>query len=216
MSPWILVVILVTAALVLAKDHIFAFAKSAWSKWNKPRKAAPRKRAAKKTTAKAEPSSNPGESPRPKADGRLIGGIVAGAAIMWILSPGGSPKPTPDPVPVEGLDLRGTFVGPQAASDAAALAALCDELAASVEWDAEQATPVITSGVAFDDFRVRLREILMRGDSIGARQPKARDAIAAYLDAKAGNSGGPLTPAQRSKWVAAYRDIARAAEAAYR
>jgi hypothetical protein len=211
---WLVVVGLVVFALMLAKEQIIAYARTAWAKW-KASRSKPKRKPAKKPAAKSEAASDtPPESRKPA--GQLVGGILAGAAIMWLLSPGASPKPTPDPVPIEGLELRGAFVGPQAATDAAAIAALSEELAASVEWDAEQPEPAVKTGVAFDDLRIRLRAILMRGDSIGARQPKARDAIAAYLDAKCGNSGGPLTPAQRSAWVGAYRDIARAAEAAYR
>jgi len=173
----------------------------------------------KRKTAAKKPAAKPVEAVEPATPAKnhapLAIAAAAGAVVMWAFSGPPAPGPTPTPVPIEGLDLRGAFVGPQAATDAAALAALSEELAASVEWDAVQESPAITSGVAFDDARIRLRSIMMRGDSIGARQPKARDAIAAYLDAKCGNSGGPLTPAQRSAWVAAYRDIARATEAAY-
>ena len=174
----------------------------------------------KRSPAKKKPASKPVEAvteePTKKSPAAMILAAAAGGLLVWMLSDSPTPGPTPDPVPIADLDLRGKFVGPQAATDAAALAALSEELAASVEWDAEQDAPAITTGAAFDDARIRLRSIMMRGDSIGARQPKARDAIAAYLDAKCGNSGGPLTPAQRSAWVAAYRDVARASEAAYR
>jgi len=44
----------------------------------------------------------------------------------------------------------------------------------------------------------------------------ARDAIKGYLDQAAGVAGGPLPPAERSAWVAAYRDVARAAADACR
>jgi hypothetical protein len=50
-----------------------------------------------------------------------------------------------------------------------------------------------------------------RGESLGARHPLVRDAIQSYLDAAAGTAGGPLTPAQRAAWVAAYREISKAA-----
>jgi hypothetical protein len=91
-----------------------------------------------------------------------------------------------------------------------------DELAAEIEWDGSQAEPLIRTGVAVDDLRQRARELRCRGVSLGEKHPRAREAIKQHLDATAGTSGGPLTPAQRSAWVAAYRDIARAAADASR
>ena len=123
------------------------------------------------------------------------------------------PAPAPEPVT---LDLRGTFVGPDAAADAATTAALCSELADEVEWDARQPEPLIKSGVAFDELRTRTRLLLVRGESLGEKHPRARAAIEAYLNANAGTSGGPLTPEGKAKWVAAYREVAKAAEAAAR
>jgi len=52
--------------------------------------------------------------------------------------------------------------------------------------------------------------------SIGARQPAARDAIRVYLEEQVGTAGGPVTPEQRAKWVAALRDIGREATDAAR
>lgn len=142
--------------------------------------------------------------------------LIAGAALAWTSS-SRAPAPTPAPGPAPaGLDLRGTFVGPDAAGDAATVSALMDELASEVEWDAMQAEPLIRTGVALDDLRQRARELRCRGVSLGEKHPRARAAIKDYLDAVAGTSGGPLSPAQRSAWVAAYRDVARAAADASR
>jgi hypothetical protein len=122
----------------------------------------------------------------------------------------GSPEPTPAPSPDGGLVLRGQFIGPTAAEDAATLAGLCDELASIIEWDGMLEQPRLKSGVAFDDVRVAAREARCRGESIGARQPRVRQAIEDYLTATVGTSGGPITPAGRSKWVVAYRELGRA------
>lgn len=143
-------------------------------------------------------------------------GLLLAAALAWSSRAPREPTPAPSPAPSVGLDLRGTFIGPDAAADAATVAALFDELAAEVEWDAMQPEPVIKTGVAFDELRQRARELRCRGVSLGAKHPRARDAIKDYLDRTAGTSGGPLTEQQRSAWVAAYRDIARAAEDAAR
>jgi hypothetical protein len=91
-----------------------------------------------------------------------------------------------------------------------------EELASEIEWDSMQAEPLIRTGVAVDDLRQRARELRCRGVSLGEKHPRAREAIKSHLDATAGTSGGPLTPAQRSAWVAAYREIARAAADASR
>lgn len=147
----------------------------------------------------------------------IAAALVAAAAWSWSSSSTPAPGPTPAPTPAPGgLNLRGTFVGPDASADAATVSALMDELAAEIEWDGMQGEPLIRTGVAVDDLRQRARELRCRGVSLGEKHPRAREAIRAYLDQTAGTSGGPLTPAQRSAWVAAYRDIARAAADAAR
>ena len=142
--------------------------------------------------------------------------LLAAAAFAWGSSAPPAPAPTPAPGPAPGFSLRGTFVGPDAAADAATVSALMEELSSALEWDGSQAEPLIRTGVAVDDLRQRARELRCRGVSLGEKHPRAREAIKAHLDATAGTSGGPLTPAQRSAWVAAYRDIARAAADASR
>ena len=124
------------------------------------------------------------------------------------------PQPGPAPAPPAALTLAGKFTGEHAARDAAIVAALCHELADEVEWDGRQPQPLITTGAAFDELRVRSRRLMCRGQSVGDRQPAARDAIAAWLNQVAGTSAGPLTADTRAAWVSAYREVGRAAEAA--
>jgi hypothetical protein len=130
-------------------------------------------------------------------------------ALYWSLPPRPVPEPTPAPSP-DGLNMRGTFIGPSATDDAALLAALCGELADVIEWDGMKAEPRLKSGLAFDELRVAAREGRCRGESIGQRQPHARKAIEEFLNTQVGVSGGPVGPQERSKWVAAYRELARA------
>ena len=130
-------------------------------------------------------------------------------ALYWSLPAAPAPVPTPVPTP-DGLNLRGRFIGPSAPDDAALLAALCGELADLIEWDGMKAEPRLKSGVAFDELRVAAREARCRGESIGQRQPHARDAIQKFLESQVGVSGGPIGPKERSKWVAAYRELSRA------
>jgi len=153
----------------------------------------------------------------PKITGRHVAGaaLVAAAALSWGSGSRREPTPAP-PAPDVALDLRGKFAGPDAATDAQTTAALLDELASEIEWDGMQSQPLIASGVAVDELRQRARELRCRGVSLGEKHPRAREAIRAYLDQAAGTSGAPLTPETRSKWVAAYRTVARAAADAAR
>jgi len=135
------------------------------------------------------------------------------ALVLQRLTPAPTPAP---PAPDAAIKLRGLYIGEQAADDALLMASLLDELAAVIEWDGQQTEPRLKTGIAFDDLRVAAREMRCRGDSIGARQPKVRAAVDAYLTSVLGTSGGPVGPEQRSAWVAAFREVSRAAEAAAR
>lgn len=142
---------------------------------------------------------------------------LAAALVAVALYSASSRPPAPPPAPdAPALELRGTFVGPSAAADAAGFSALCLELAACIEYDGKLERPHLTTGVAFDDLRTRARDLRLRGESLGDRHPRARDAVAKYLDATVGTSGGPVTAEARAAWVAAYRTIAEAAAHASR
>ena len=58
----------------------------------------------------------------------LLAILAAGAMIAFSIRENGTPAPSPAPAPVVGLDLRGRFVGPDAAADAGLTAALLEEL----------------------------------------------------------------------------------------
>jgi len=139
----------------------------------------------------------------------LFAGVVMGLA---------NRDASPTPVPVNGdISLAGKFAGPTAANDAAITAGMFNELADELEYDGMRAGgPHLTTGVAFDDLRTRAFELRCRGQKIGDRQPRARDAIKAYMTAKVGVSGGPVGPEQRAEWVKALREIGRAAADASR
>jgi hypothetical protein len=146
----------------------------------------------------------------------LLAILAAGAMVAFAILESGKPAPAPGPAPVVGLDLRGRFVGPDAATDAALTAALLEELASQIEWDGQQAEPRLRTGAAFDDLRRAARELRCRGVSLGARQPAVRDEIKRFLDAEAGTEGGPVDAAARAKWVRAYRAVSQAAAEASR
>jgi hypothetical protein len=146
----------------------------------------------------------------------LLAILAAGAMVAFSIRENGTPAPAPGPAPVVGLDLRGRFVGPDAATDAALTAALLEELASQIEWDGQQTEPRMKTGAAFDDLRRAARELRCRGVSLGARQPAVRDKIKRYLDAEAGTEGGPVDAAARAKWVKAYRAVSAAAAEATR
>jgi hypothetical protein len=162
-----------------------------------------------------------GEDPYPVAAGgphplTLLAILAAGAMVAFAIRETRIPAPAPGPAPVVGLDLRGRFVGPDAAADAATTAALLEELAGQIEWDGSQTEPRLKTGAAFDDLRRAARELRTRGVSLGARQPAVRDAIKTFLDSEAGTEGGPVDAASRAKWVRAYRAVSQAAAEATR
>jgi hypothetical protein len=134
--------------------------------------------------------------------------------LALLLMPHGRREEPPVPDDASGpLALKGEFLGSTASEDASLVGALCHELADEIEFDGSQpeAERYLKSGVAVDELRKTARVLRCRGISIGDRQPKARDIIAAYLESKVGTDGGTLTAEQRAAWVAAYRDIGRAA-----
>ena len=142
--------------------------------------------------------------------------LLLAAAVTFAGRPTSNEPSPPVPVPPDAFTLRGKFVGPTAADDAAMLSALLGELADCIERDGTIVEPRLRTGVAFDDLRVAAREARMRGESLGARQPAVRDAIHQFLDDAVGTSGGPVTPESRAAWVSAYRDLAEAASEAVR
>ena len=140
---------------------------------------------------------------------RLTACLVAVAVAAYFI-----PATAPTPQPDGELNLSKAFSGLTALEDASLVSALCGEIADVIDWDALMGSPVLTTGHKLDTLRTRSREMFCRGESIGDRQPKMRDLVAKFLDSRLGVSGGPVTPEQRAAWVAAYREIARAANVA--
>jgi hypothetical protein len=112
------------------------------------------------------------------------------------------------------MDLRGAFSGPDAGTDATLVAAMADEIAYAILFDGRLEKPAMTTATQFDTLRTRTREFLCQGESIGDRNPRARQIIGDYLDKQLGNNGGPVTDSQRQAWVTAYEEVARASRAA--
>jgi hypothetical protein len=195
-----------TTALVLAAAAV------AYLMWSRPAAPASLPPLSPIPSLPAGPAMSSG-GPHPLT---LLAILAAGAMVAFAIRESGTPTPAPGPAPVVGLDLRGKFVGPDAAVDAASVAALLEELAGQIEWDGQQSEPRLRTGAAFDDLRRAARELRTRGVSLGARQPAVRDAIKAFLDAEAGTEGGPVDAASRAKWVRAYRAVSAAAAEATR
>jgi hypothetical protein len=196
-----------TTALLLAGLAV------AWLLWSRPAAPAGLPPLSPIPAPLVPPAAHP-SGPHPLT---LLAILAAGAMVAFSIRENGTPPaPAPGPAPVVGLDLRGRFVGPDAATDAALTAALLEELASQIEWDGQQTEPRMKTGAAFDDLRRAARELRCRGVSLGARQPAFRDEIKRFLDAEAGTEGGPVDAASRAKWVRAYRSVAQAAEEATR
>lgn len=202
-----------TTALILAG---LAVAYLVWSRQSAPASLPP----LSPLPAPLVPPTAPATGPHPLT---LLAILAAGAMIAFsILESGKQPAP-PAPAPVVGLDLRGRFVGPEAAADAATTAALLEELAGWIEYDAlpvdnegRPKEPRLKTGAAFDDLRRAAREGRCRGVSLGARQPAVRDEIKRYLDQQVGTDGGPVDATKRAAWVSAFKAVAQAAGEASR
>jgi hypothetical protein len=120
------------------------------------------------------------------------------------------------PAPGGEFSLRGKWIGPHAAEDAAAFAGLCHGIAEALEADGSVSQPRITTGVQIEDVRVAAAEGRFLPRRLTREQPHATAAAGKYLDDVGGTSGGPLDAVSRAKWVAAYRALAEAAEESVR
>jgi hypothetical protein len=161
----------------------------------------------------------PAPSPaRPGLNPILLGAILLPwGLVAWSHLAKLEPKPdTPSPAPVLELDLRGVWSGETAAEDAAITETILSDLAWFIEDDAKLAEPRLKAGQQLSELRMRARQGATRGVSLAERQPRAIDAISAYLDREIGDKGGPLTPEDRAKWVRAFRAVSAAAGASIR
>lgn len=166
----------------------------------------------------APPGIAPPAAAAPASGGMSLLWLAPWVLVAWMLlrPQHPAPAPPPQPAPQGELNLRGLFRGESAAADAQVTSSLMAELADVVEWDGAQQSPRITTGAAIHDLRTAARDLRCRGVRLGDRQPAVRDEIKRFLDARAGTEGGPLDDASRGRWVSAYREVARAAEAAAR
>lgn len=130
------------------------------------------------------------------------------------------PSQAPETPPaVEGIDLRGRFVGEHAAEDAATVAVLTLQTAEAVhddgqidfDGDGSVDEPRLLTGRQIWELRNLMRAYHTGGVLLGDRQPMVRDAIKAYLDERCGKSSGPVTPETKAVWEDAFRTINRAA-----
>jgi len=123
-----------------------------------------------------------------------------------------APRPAPAPSPEAGYSLRGKWIGPQAAEDAAAFAGLCRGTADALELDGTKQQPRITTGVQMEDVRIAAAEGRFLPRKLTQDQPHAVAVAGRFLDEYAGTSGGPLDGESRGRWVKALRDLAQLAE----
>jgi len=129
------------------------------------------------------------------------------AFVAWQLGKNSAPKPEVVPDLATGLILKGQFIGPTAAQDAADFSAMTSEIAHELEDDGKRPTPWYGTGLQVEELRSRVRIAMMDGQSIGARQPHVKKLVGDYLTAKLGVDPGPLV--NRDAWVAALRDVAK-------
>ena len=169
--------------------------------------------------------SLPGSAP---ATGGMSPLLLAAILLPWGLMAWShvhktSPDPNPSPA-VEGIDLRGKFVGEHAAEDASTVAVLTLQTAEAIhddgqiDFDGDGRTdePRLVTGRQIWELRNLMRAYHTGGELLGDRQPKVRDEIKRYLDERCGKSSGPVTPDTKAVWEDAFRVINRAAVEATR
>lgn len=123
-----------------------------------------------------------------------------------------APRPAPAPAPEAGYSLRGKWIGPHAAEDAAAFAGLCRGTADALELDGTKQQPRITTGVQLEDVRIAAAEGRFLPRKLTQEQPHAVAVAGRFLDEHSGTSGGPIDGESRGRWVKALRDLAKLAE----
>lgn len=146
------------------------------------------------------------------------------AALLW-MNLQAKPEPKPDPSPaIEGIDLRGKFVGEHASEDAATVAVLTLQTAEAIhddglidfDGDGRIDEPRLLTGRQIWELRNLMRAYHTGGVLLGDRQPMVRDEIKRYLDERCGKSSGKVTPEQKATWEDAFRVIHAAASEAVR
>lgn len=143
--------------------------------------------------------------------------VLAALLVLAVLSAVAEFAPrASDARPDRGLSLRGKFIGPNAAQDAAAFAGLCHGIADALQSDGAKSSPRITTAVQLEDVRVAAAEGRFLPRALTREQPHVTSAAGKYLDDTVGTSGGPLDATRRASLVEAYRALAEAAEEAVR
>jgi hypothetical protein len=141
----------------------------------------------------------------------LAGAVLAAAVEFWPRTP--APAPGPD---AGVVDLRGKFIGTEAAADAAAFAGLCHGIRQALLSDGTKSPARITTGVHIEDLRIAAAEGRFLPRSFSADQPHVAAAAGQFLNRTVGDSGGPITPEIKAKWAEAFLTLAAAAEEAVR
>jgi hypothetical protein len=127
-----------------------------------------------------------------------------------------APRQSPAPLPAGEYSLRGKWIGPHAAEDAAAFAGLCRGMADALEVDGGKNPPRITSGVQLEDIRIAAAEGRFLPRRLTQDQPHAVAVAGRFLDDRAGTSGGPMDTETRDRWIKALRELAGLAEESVR
>ncbi|NBW15705.1 MAG: hypothetical protein EBR82_47735 [Caulobacteraceae bacterium] len=144
----------------------------------------------------------------------IVAGLVGAALIAAVVEfapRGAAPVPAP-----AALSLRGKFIGPSAAEDAAAFAGLCRGIRQALISDGTKSAARITTGVHVEDLRIASAEGRFLPRSFSLDQPHVAAAAGQYLNRTVGDSGGPLTPEAKAMWAEAFLELAKAAEEAVR
>jgi hypothetical protein len=139
---------------------------------------------------------------------------AVGVAVFFLLSTRNEQPGPLGPKP-DGPDLVAVFRATSedkatARKDALSFGVLCEAIASMIEYDGrrgEQARLLTASQL--DDLRRWSREYYLRGQSYNTRYPQLGEVAGAFLDSKLGTAGGPIDDSCRTRWIEAYRQLAK-------
>ena len=123
---------------------------------------------------------------------------------------GGSPL-APEPVNPHpnGPDLYAVFRkgddNPTNVKWARDFAKLCHENAHAIEFDGSQEEKHLKTGRALNNVARMTRYFQKDGVSYQTQYPDLKGVLETFLNAAVGTDGGPITDAERAKWVTAFR-----------
>lgn len=140
----------------------------------------------------------------------LIAIAALAVAVLMHCSPAAGPPATSAGTAVLAAFERGTDRG-AARTHAAELAEISAAAADVLEFDFQSQKSRIRTGQHVHDLRLAIRDYRLAGWSFLKEYPALQDVLDQHFAGHVGRGAGTLTNEQRTKWVAAFRELSEAA-----